>query len=45
MEGGKEKEIMVEQNGNDEEEENNGDWEIVEWVMKMVYNGEKLCKE
>ena len=40
-EGGKEKEITVEQNGNDEEEESNGDWEIVGRETKTAYNRER----
>ena len=45
IEGGKEKEITVEQNGNDEEEENSGDWEIVGPVKKTAYSREKSRKE
>lgn len=45
IEVAKEKEIMVEQNGNDEEEEDHGDWEIVGPVTKTAFNREKSRKE
>lgn len=45
IEVAKEKEIMVEQNGNDEEEEDHGDWEIVGPVTKTAYNREISRKE
>lgn len=45
IEGGKENEMMVGQNGNDEEEENRGDWEIVGRTTKTGYNSEKSHEE
>ena len=45
IEGGKENELTVGQNGNDEEEENNGDWEIVGRTRKTAFNREKSREE
>ena len=45
IEGGKDKEMMVRQNGNDEEEANNGDWEIVGRTRKTTYHKEKSQEE
>lgn len=45
IEGGKENEMKVRQNGNDEEEANSGDWEIVGRTTKTAYNREKSQEE
>ena len=41
IEGVKEEDMLVRQNGNDKEEDNTGDWEIVGPASKITYNREK----